>query len=183
MSIIDDLGEALSDAQDVERQCREQDLGQPGWGDPEDENQRAAAGQAIRLIRSTDSQTVPLLTEAKKRSSLIQLKMQALAQELVNLDQLVEETEGVLDAIRMFELQMEQDGFSSGESSEDEEEDEEEEEEEDEEEDEEEEGDDQYDREYAAQAAADTAEQKRKLEDGEIELYEENGRVKERRLR
>ena len=152
---------------------------------------------------------MPLLTEAKKRSSLIQLQISgghgvgilALSKELGKLDNLVEETEGVLDTLGTFHQQMRQDDFSSGVSSGDEEEDEEEEEEgEEEEEIDEETGEvDQDDpRHYSeipmciwnqghAWAAEETAtaqgERKRKLRDREIQLHCENGYIKERRLR
>jgi hypothetical protein len=159
--------------------------GQPDWGDPEEEEDRDQAARVIRSRETADRQTRPLMVKAKKRFRAIQKQIEFLEKEALVLSLLTEESEEVLDTLSLAEQQLRQDGFSSGESSEDEEEEEEEECEDEEEEEEEESSEDEEGNEQTMRAAAkrEEDEQKRKIRDGEIELYEENGRIKERRLR
>ena len=180
MTLISEFVEALGDAKDAAETVDE--VGQPGVGNPASASDRVTAGRAIRLIQLNQNKLTPLLVEEKYRSEAIQSRIRALQEQQEQLDCMREESKEVLETLGILDQQIRQNDFTSGESSEDEEEDEEEEEEEEYDE-AEQEGDEQYDREYAAQHAADMAEQKRKLEDGDIELYEENGRIKERRLR
>jgi len=182
MTLIVEFVEALGDAKEAAETVDE--VGQPGVGNPASASDRDTAGRAIRLIQLNQNKLTPLLDEEKHRSEAIQSRIRALQEEQEQLDCMREETKEVLETLGILDQQIRQNDFTSGESSEDEEEDEEEEEEEEYDE-AEQEGDEQYDRDMgdAAGHAADMAEQKRKLEDGEIELYEESGRIKERRLR
>jgi hypothetical protein len=173
MTLILEFVEALGDAKEAAETVDE--VGQPGVGDPQSTSDRETAGRAIRLIQLNQNKLTQLLDEEKHRSEAIQSRIRALQEEQEHLDLMREESKEVLETLGILDQQIRQNDFSSGE---DEEEDEEEEEEEEYDEDAE-----QEDRELSASYAALDAEQKRKLEDGDIELYEENGRIKERRLR